>query len=95
MFYKSYHIYIMASISGVLYIGVTSGLERRVFEHKSGLIKGFTSKYKCHKLVYCEEYSDVYQAITREKELKGWRREKKDALIKETNPHLHDLAQKS
>ena len=74
-----------------LYIGVTNDIERRVQEHKSGQIPGFTQKYNCTKLVYYEKYSDIDQAIEREKKLKKWRREKKDWLIRTINPDLRDL----
>ena len=74
-----------------LYIGVTNDIERRIQEHKSGLIPGFTQKYNCCKLVYYEQYSDIHQAIEREKKLKKWRRDKKDWLIKTMNPDLKDL----
>ena len=83
----------MSSLNNTtLYIGVTNDLERRVKEHKSGEIPGFTQKSHCCKLVYFEEYSDIYQAIVREKKIKKWRREKKDLLIKSKNPDLKDLA---
>ncbi len=65
-----YYVYIMASVTGTLYIGVTNNLQRRVFEHKQDLIEGFTKKYSCHKLVYYEQYNDVKDAISREKKLK-------------------------
>lgn len=84
----------MASISGVLYIGVTNDLKRRVWEHKNNLIDGFTKKYQCHKLVYYEYYEDIKYAIAREKQLKKWRREKKESLIKEMNPSWNDLTEK-
>ena len=91
--YKTYYTYIMSSPNDTtLYIGVTNDLERRVKEHKRGEIPGFTEKYNCCKLVYFEEYSDVDQAIEREKKLKKWRREKKDWLIRTKNPELIDLA---
>ena len=91
--YNRYYIYIMSSLNNTtLYIGVTNDLERRVKEHKSGEIPGFTQKYHCCKLVYFEEYSDIDQAIEREKKLKQWRRDKKDLLIKTKNPDLKDLA---
>ena len=77
--------------NSTLYIGVTNDIERRVKEHKSGLIPGFTQKYNCNKLVYYEMYSDINQAIEREKKLKKWRREKKDWLIRNMNPELKDL----
>jgi putative endonuclease len=82
----------MASNSGTLYVGVTNNLERRVFEHKTNLIEGFSSKYGCHKLVYFEETTSVEAAITREKQVKKWRREKKAALIKNINPTWRDLS---
>ena len=74
-----------------LYTGVTDNLERRVLEHKSGIIPGFTKKYNCNKLVYYEEYSDINQAIEREKQLKHWSRAKKDWLIDTLNPERKDL----
>lgn len=74
-----------------MYIGVTSNLERRVLEHKSGLIEGFTKKYKISKLVYYEQTSSVESAILREKEIKKWRREKKNALVIKMNPQREDL----
>ncbi len=87
-----YQVYIMASNSGTLYIGVTNNLTRRISEHKQNLVEGFTKKYKCHKLVYYENYSDIKQAIAREKELKGWLRKKKEQLIKSVNPGWKDLS---
>jgi len=81
----------MASSSGTLYTGVTNNLEKRVWEHKQGIVDGFTKKYGCKKLVYFEEYSDVNQTITREKQIKGWLRKKKELLIKTKNPHWNDL----
>jgi putative endonuclease len=84
----------MASKSGVLYIGVTNNLQRRVFEHKNELIDGFSKKYKCKKLVYFEEYQNINQAIEREKQLKKWNRQKKEALIKKVNPTFSDLTLK-
>lgn len=82
----------MASHSGVLYIGVTNNLERRVYEHKNNILKGFTEKYKCHKLIYYEESPDAYAAISREKQLKNWRREKKEWIINKINPGWKDLS---
>ena len=91
--YNTYYIYIMSNKNDtVLYIGITNDIERRIQEHKSGLIPGFTQKYNCTKLVYFEPYSDINQAIEREKKLKKWRREKKDWLIKSMNPSLTDLS---
>jgi len=78
----------------VLYIGVTNNLRRRVIEHKSGLDKGFSKKYNCTHLIYYEEFRSINNAIKREKELKGWRRSRKDALIKSINPKLKFLNEK-
>ena len=86
-----YFVYLMASPTGTLYVGMTNNLERRVFEHKNGILEGFTKKYGCTKLIYFEETSDVYSAISREKDIKKWRREKKELLIKDMNPGWHDL----
>ena len=77
----------------VLYTGVTNDLQRRVSEHKSGSIPGFTQKYNCKKLVYYESFSDIEQAIRREKLIKEYRREKKMQLIEELNPEWKDLAE--
>jgi putative endonuclease len=88
----TYHAYIMASASGILYVGVTNELERRVTQHKIGEIAGFSSKYKTTKLVYFERYSNIHQAITRERQWKGWRRSKKIALIESINPDWSDLS---
>ena len=77
-----YFVYILASWDdSVLYIGVTSNLERRLYEHRNGLVEGFTKKYNVHKLVYFEHTNDVYSAISREKQLKKWNRTKKNTLI--------------
>lgn len=75
----------MASKSRVLYIGITGNLNRRVFEHKNDLLAGFTRRYKVHRLVHFERFTNVSSAIAREKELKGWRREKKVQLIESEN----------
>ena len=77
--------------NNALYIGVTGDLIRRVQEQKSGITGGFTSKYLCHKLVYFESFSDINQAIYREKVLKGWKRSRKDELIDSINPERKDL----
>jgi enoyl-CoA hydratase/carnithine racemase/predicted GIY-YIG superfamily endonuclease len=90
---KSYYVYIMASHKRVLYIGVTSKLEYRVWQHKQGMFpEGFSARYRIHKLVYFETYSDIGTAIAREKELKGWLRSRKIALITTTNPKWKDLS---
>ncbi len=88
-----YYVYFMASISRVIYIGVTNDLPRRVVEHKRGLADGFTKEYKCDKLVYCEYYQWVQEAIGREDQLKGWSRKKKIALIEKENPYWKDLSE--
>ncbi|MFA6547480.1 MAG: GIY-YIG nuclease family protein [Candidatus Magasanikbacteria bacterium] len=88
----NYYIYILSSDSGTLYIGVTNNLERRLSEHKQKLIDGFTKKYSCHKLIYYEHYNDINNAIERETQLKKWRREKKEYLIKTINPTWKDLS---
>ena len=89
-----YWVYIMSNKSRtVLYIGITNDLYRRYLEHKQEIIKGFTQKYKCHDLLYYEEFADVDKAIAREKEIKAWRREKKDMLIAASNPSKKDLAE--
>ena len=91
--YNNYFVYIMSnSHNTVLYIGVTNDIERRVFEHKSGLISGFTKRYNCNKLVYFETFNDINQAIEREKQLKGWKRDRKDALIDAVNKERMDLS---
>jgi len=87
-----YHTYMMASASGVLYIGVTNDLERRVLEHKSKHTRGFTSAYNVTKLVYFESFANVRDAIAREKQWKSWRRSKKVALLEATNPEWRDLS---
>ena len=92
---RCFHVYIMASAGKVLYVGVTNNLERRIAEHKAGLGSDFTSHYRAHRLVYCEEFSNPRDAIAREKQLKGWRREKKIALIEAINPDWRDLSVES
>ena len=91
---KKSYVYFMSSYdSTILYVGVTNDIERRAYEHKTSLnINSFTSKYKCFKLVWFEEHTDISVAINREKQLKNWKREWKEALIKESNPDWDDLA---
>jgi putative endonuclease len=89
-----YWVYIVASRSGTLYIGITNSIDRRMREHKSGKIEGFSSKYHCDRLAYFESFDDVHKAIGREKQLKGWRREKKIGLIEGRNPRWEDFAEK-
>lgn len=87
-----YFVYIMTNKSGTLYTGVTNNLERRIYEHKHHLVDGFTKKYKIDKLVYFEETNDINAAILREKQIKGWLRKKKVALIESMNPDWRDLS---
>jgi putative endonuclease len=89
----SYWIYMMSNKTrSTLYIAVTDGLERRVAQHQAGEIPGLTQQYHCVYLVYFEHFRNVRAAIAREKRLKGWRREKKNALIAKNHPHWNDLA---
>jgi putative endonuclease len=88
-----YFVYLLTNWNHkVIYVGVTNNLIRRVYEHKHKLIEGFTKKYNVGKLVYFEETSDVVAALTREKEIKKWRREKKDNLVVSVNPDWQDLS---
>jgi putative endonuclease len=87
-----YAVYILASKSRTLYIGVTNDLTRRLYEHKHKLVQGFTSKYNIHRLVYFEQTEDVNAAIEREKVLKGWLRSRKIELIESMNPTWEDLS---
>lgn len=91
---KSYYVYILTSkLNSVLYIGITNNLARRIYEHKNKLFKGFTEKYNVNKLVYCEEFNNIEDAIANEKKLKGWIRRKKVDLIDEHNPEWKDLSE--
>jgi len=88
-----FYVYMLSNWNNrVLYTGMTNNLERRIFEHKKHLVKGFTSRYNVHKLVYFDTTADVKCAIEREKQIKGWTREKKDALIAQANPGWCDLS---
>jgi len=89
---KSYVYFITNKNNTVIYIGVTSELIRRVYQHKTKAYKGFTSKYNCDKLVYYETFSDINQAISREKQLKSGNRKRKENLINTTNPEWNDLS---
>ena len=89
---KTYHVYILASRTRVLYVGVSSALARRMYQHKNGLLPGFTSRYHVDRLVYVEDTSDVRAALEREKQLKRWPRARKVALIRRVNPEWRDLA---
>ena len=87
-------IYFMSNkTNSVLYIGVTSNLEKRVYQHKTKAYKGFTEKYNCDKLVYFEVFSDIRQAISREKQLKKGNRKRKNDLVKKLNPEWNDLSE--
>ena len=89
---KTYHVYVMSNPTNtVTYIGVTSNIEKRIWEHREKLVDGFAKDYNITKLVYYEETSDVHSALAREKELKKWRREKKTWLIESMNPEWRDL----
>jgi putative endonuclease len=89
---RYFYVYILASrIGGTLYIGVTNDLIRRVYEHKTGAVPGFTSKYGVYRLVYFEQFSDIENAIRREKRLKKWNRAWKIRLIEDANPNWDDL----
>jgi putative endonuclease len=93
--HKTYYVYLITNWNNkVLYIGVTNNLERRIYQHRNKLIKGFTEKYNVNKLVYFEQTSDIESAITREKQIKHWRREKKNRLIESTNKEWQDLTKK-
>jgi len=89
---KTFFVYLLASKSRRLYVGVTNDLERRLSEHKSKLTDGFTKRYNIDRLVYFEQTTDVLSAITREKQLKSWNRSKKIALIESINPTWEDLS---
>jgi putative endonuclease len=84
----------MSSNSGTLYIGMTNSIYRRALQHKAGDIEGFSKQYDCNRLVYYEGFDYVHKAIGREKQLKGWTRSKKIALIESKNPRWEDLAEK-
>ena len=88
-----YFVYFLTNWDdSVLYIGVTSNLPRRLYEHRHGLVDGFTKQFNTHKLVYYEHTNDVYSAISREKQLKKWSRSKKNALVHQLNPEWKDLS---
>ena len=89
---KQYYVYMLASKrNGTLYIGVTNNLLKRVDQHKSNIVEGFAKKYNVHNLVYYEVHDDIYSAITREKQMKKWKREYKINLIEKSNPDWVDL----
>jgi putative endonuclease len=88
-----YYVYLISSRTRVLYCGMTSDIRVRVVQHKNGVFAGFSSDYKCHRLVWFERYQEVNRAIDREKQIKRWRREKKLALINDLNPSWVDLSE--
>lgn len=89
---NDYYVYMLTNqYHNALYIGVTNNIQRRVYEHKTGAMEGFTKRYNVHKLVYVEHCHDVNDAIKREKQLKNWRREKKNALIESVNPEWKEI----
>ncbi len=89
-----YYVYILTNrYHTVLYIGVTNNLQRRLYEHKSKLIAGFTAQYNLDKLIYFEETGQIQDAIAREKQLKNWHRDWKIGLIEKANPYWHDLSE--
>ena len=89
----SYYVYILTNWDdSVMYVGVINNLERRLYEHRNHLVDSFTKKYNVHKLVYYEYTNDVYSALEREKQLKGWSRAKKNALVAKSNPTWSDLS---
>jgi putative endonuclease len=90
---KTYYVYIMTNRSGTLYTGVTNDPERRVYEHKSGIGSKLTTRYRIDRLVHFETFSHILDAIAREKQIKGWLREKKIALIESANPNWEDLSE--
>ncbi|MFD2727726.1 GIY-YIG nuclease family protein [Hyunsoonleella rubra] len=90
--HKSYVYFLTNQNNTVIYIGVTSNLEKRIYQHKTKALKGFTAKYNCDKLVYFETFSDINDAIAREKQLKSGNRKRKENLINEDNPEWNDLS---
>jgi putative endonuclease len=89
---KQYYVYIMTNASGTLYVGVTSNLEARSWQHRAGAVPGFTKRYRISRVLYFETTNDAVVAIEREKQLKGWTRKKKLDLVKKMNPGLEDLS---
>jgi len=92
---KNYYVYILANErNGTLYVGMTSDLKRRIYEHRHALVEGFTKKYNVHNLVYYEETGDVNSAIEKEKQIKKWNRKWKIEIIEKENPEWNDLSEK-
>lgn len=91
---RTYYVYLLTNWNNkVIYVGITNDLERRIYEHKEKFLKGFTEKYNVNKLVYYEQTPDINAALNREKEIKKWRREKKNRLVVNTNPLWRDLSE--
>jgi putative endonuclease len=91
--YKRYYVYLLCNKRRtVLYTGMCNDLHRRVWEHKTGAFPGFTKKYNCNQLVHFEEMDEIVDTIAREKQIKGWTRVRKDALVSASNPEWRDLA---
>jgi len=90
---RTYHIYILTNKSGTLYTGITGNLKKRVWQHKTKEVKGFTQKYNIDRLIYYETFGDVWSAIAREKQIKGWIRQRKLDLIASMNPEWRDLSE--
>ncbi len=88
---RTFYVYILASKTGVLYVGMTNDLDRRIIEHKQKLVPGFTAKYNVNMLMWYQTFRDAKQAIAAEKRIKGWSRAKKESLINEMNPTWKDL----
>ena len=89
---KTFYVYILASTSGTLYTGITNDIKRRIYEHKNHFVPGFTDKHNIDKLLYMETFRNVDHAIKREKQIKGWKREKKIKLIDQENAQWNDLS---
>jgi putative endonuclease len=89
---RTYYVYILGNDWGTIYTGVTNDIHRRMEEHKKGTLKGFTNKYKIHRLLYVEEFNSVDEAINAEKTIKGWTRKTKMNLIRSMNPKFEDLS---
>ena len=91
---NAYYVYLLTNWNNkVMYVGITNNLERRIYEHKEKVVKGFTEKYNVNKLIFYEQTSDIAEALNREKEIKKWRREKKNRLVVNTNPLWRDLSE--
>ncbi len=92
MFQNTFYVYILTNkYNNVMYVGVTNNLTRRLYEHKNELIDGFTKRYHVHKLVFYESTGDPVSAIAREKEIKGWTRDKKNTLVESKNPNWEEI----